>query len=213
VLADEDGLKRCSKCGERKDPSKDFGKHPKARDGLQTACKDCYAEYQAGRRADPAKKAIDAATKKRSTAKKPEHYNKIHNTARQARRADPVKRRRELDQEKTWKDAARIAQYNHARRARKLNALVNGPLPPGTYAAVLVSGACVYCDAEARTVDHIVPLARGGYEIEDNLVPCCASCNSRKGAKLLTEWDQARVSHAAAHSEKVAAQLALQLAA
>ena len=207
MLAGEDGLKECSKCHKRKDPVKDFGKHPKAGDGLQTACKDCYAKYQAGRRADPVLKAKDAATKQRSTAKKPEHYAKIHADARRIRRADPVKRRRELDQEKTWKDAARIAQYNHARRARKLNALVDGPLPPGTYAAVLSSGTCVYCAAPATTVDHVVPLARGGYEIESNLVPACGSCNSRKGAKLLQEWDRVRVLHAAACSEKVAALL------
>jgi 5-methylcytosine-specific restriction endonuclease McrA len=206
VVADEDGLKRCSKCKERKPPSA-YGKHPKAKDGLQTACKDCYAAYQAARRKDPAKKVADAVVKKRAVAKKPEHYQATHNAARQLRRADPVKRRRELDQEKTWKDAARIAQYNHARRARKLNALVNGPLPPGTYAAVLSSGTCVYCGAPGTTVDHVVPLARGGYEVESNLVPACGSCNSSKGARLLQEWDQARVLHAVACSEKVAALL------
>lgn len=204
MLTGEDGLKECSKCHKRKDPAKDFGKHPKAPDGLQTACKDCYAAYQTERRKNPALKARDASVKKRSMAKKPEHYKKLHDDARRVRRADPVKRRRELDQEKTWKDAARIAQYNHARRARKLNALINGPLPPGTYAAVLTSGPCVYCGATAASVDHITPLARGGFEIEANLVPACGSCNSSKGAKLLSEWDPVRVAHAAACSPKVA---------
>lgn len=185
----------------------DYGPDKRAKDSKQSQCKDCYAKYQAGRRADPVTKAADAVVKKRSTAKKPEHYAKIHADARRIRRADPVKRRRELDQEKTWKDAARIAQYNHARRARKLGALIDGPLPPGTYTAVLASGPCVYCGAEARTVDHIVPLARGGYEVEYNLVPCCGSCNSSKGAKLLSEWDQRRVAHAAACSPRVAALL------
>ena len=141
-------------------------------------------------------------------AKKPAHYKALHDSARKIRRADPVKRRRELDQERTWKTQARVAQYNHARRARRLGALVNGPLPPGTYAAVLASGPCVYCGMEARTVDHIVPLSRGGHEAEYNLVSACGSCNSSKNSKLLTEWDPVRVAHAAECSEKVAAVLA-----
>jgi 5-methylcytosine-specific restriction endonuclease McrA len=100
-----------------------------------------------------------------------------------------------------------------AYRARKLGAQVAGPVPPGTYAAIRASGPCVYCDATATTVDHVTPLARGGHEAEYNLVPACGSCNSSKGAKLLPEWDTARVAHAVLCSERVAAQLDLQLAA
>jgi 5-methylcytosine-specific restriction endonuclease McrA len=211
-MADANGMKRCSKCGWPK-PTSEYGKHPKAKDGLQTACKGCYADYQTERRKDPAKKSADAAVKKRSTSKRARHYQTQHNTARQLRRADPAKRRRELDQERTWKTKARIAQYNHARRARKLGALVDGPLPPGTYARVLASGPCVYCSGAATSVDHVTPLARGGYEAERNLVPACASCNGSKGAKLLAEWDPVRVARAVACSAKVAEQFALQQAA
>lgn len=44
---------------------------------------------------------------------------------------------------------------------------------------------CVYCGNEASEVDHIIPLyKRGGGEIE-NMVPCCAGCNSRKRTKTV----------------------------
>lgn len=213
MLAGEDGLKVCSKCKTPKDPAKDFGKHPDAKDGLQTACKRCYADYQAERRKDPAKKAADAKVKKRSTAKRKDYYQQIHGAARRLRRADPAARERELAWERAWRTPQRNASYNHARRARRLAAQVAGPVPPGTYAAVLASGPCVYCGAAATTVDHVTPLARGGHEAEYNLVPACGSCNSSKGAKLLPEWTTARVAHAVLCSEKVAAQLDLQLAA
>jgi 5-methylcytosine-specific restriction enzyme A len=41
---------------------------------------------------------------------------------------------------------------------------------------------CHYCGAPAITVDHVVPLARGGARLDPhNLVACCRSCNARRG--------------------------------
>lgn len=39
---------------------------------------------------------------------------------------------------------------------------------------------CYYCGGLANSVDHIVPLARGGTHDESNLVACCIRCNSSK---------------------------------
>ena len=36
--------------------------------------------------------------------------------------------------------------------------------------------------ATAATVDHVVPLAKGGQTEATNLVACCHACNTRKGA-------------------------------
>jgi HNH endonuclease len=96
---------------------------------------------------------------------------------------------------------------NHRRRALRIAAEVAGPLPKEVYTAVRASGPCVYCGTRATTVDHIRPLTRGGHEAEYNLAPACAPCNKSKGRKLLTEWDAARVAHAAARSPMVAAEL------
>ena len=38
------------------------------------------------------------------------------------------------------------------------------------------------------SIDHVVPLSRGGKHEIENLLPACRSCNSSKGAKLLEEW-------------------------
>lgn len=199
--------KRCTKCRKSKDLD-DYGNDRRAKDGKQSQCKACYAKYQAERRKDPAKKTADRARINRAMSKRRGYYDELHNSARQRRRADPEYRADELADQREWRGRdGNMARGNHTRRARKLGALINGPLPPGTYAAVLSSGPCVYCGAEARTVDHVVPLARGGLEVEANLVPACASCNGSKGAKLLQEWDPVRVAHAAACSPKVASML------
>lgn len=55
---------------------------------------------------------------------------------------------------------------------------------------------CAYCGEkpsdEAVTPDHVVPLAKGGFDSAANLLPACRSCNSSKGARSLDEWAVAR---------------------
>ena len=53
---------------------------------------------------------------------------------------------------------------------------------------------CYYCEtqtpARQLTMDHLVPLARGGRSIKSNLVPCCKSCNTQKKNLLTIEWSE-----------------------
>jgi len=54
-------------------------------------------------------------------------------------------------------------------------------------------GVCFYCErptpARQLTMDHIVPLARGGRSTRGNCVPACKACNNRKKSLLPMEWD------------------------
>jgi len=50
---------------------------------------------------------------------------------------------------------------------------------------------CSYCKiviVGQYHFDHIVPIARGGKHVRENLCVACVSCNLSKGPKLLTEW-------------------------
>lgn len=47
---------------------------------------------------------------------------------------------------------------------------------------------CAYCPAPADTIDHVVPLVRGGTNYEGNLVPACRKCNGSKAARTIIEW-------------------------
>lgn len=50
---------------------------------------------------------------------------------------------------------------------------------------------CAYCTVDCSdkpTIDHIVPLCRGGGNTLNNLVIACYSCNQEKGNKLVTEF-------------------------
>jgi 5-methylcytosine-specific restriction protein A len=56
----------------------------------------------------------------------------------------------------------------------------------------LNAGLCHYCQkkfaAAELTMDHVVPLARGGTSTQGNIVPACKACNRDK--KLHTPVDQ-----------------------
>lgn len=53
-------------------------------------------------------------------------------------------------------------------------------------------GVCYYCRRQVGranlTLDHIVPLGRGGRSIRGNVVPACKDCNTRKQSLLPIEW-------------------------
>ena len=48
----------------------------------------------------------------------------------------------------------------------------------------IAAGICHYCKKQFApaelTMDHIVPLSRGGKSTKGNVVPCCKDCNSNK---------------------------------
>jgi 5-methylcytosine-specific restriction enzyme A len=56
----------------------------------------------------------------------------------------------------------------------------------------MAKGICYYCERriarEQMTLDHIVPLIRGGRSTRGNVVPACKTCNSRKKYLLPLEW-------------------------
>ncbi len=55
------------------------------------------------------------------------------------------------------------------------------------------AGLCHYCRRsfayKELTMDHLVPLARGGRSTKNNLVPCCKECNTLKKSMLPLEWE------------------------
>ena len=52
-------------------------------------------------------------------------------------------------------------------------------------------GLCYYCEQkfkpEEPTMDHVIPIARGGKSSKKNCVPCCKECNTKKGYKTTGE--------------------------
>jgi 5-methylcytosine-specific restriction protein A len=55
-------------------------------------------------------------------------------------------------------------------------------------------GVCYFCGASVPprelTMDHVIPIIRGGKSVKSNVVPACKSCNIKKKYLLPTEWEE-----------------------
>ena len=55
-------------------------------------------------------------------------------------------------------------------------------------------GVCHYCRSkvgrEQLTMDHILPLSRGGKSKKGNIVAACKECNNKKKYLLPVEWEE-----------------------
>ncbi len=57
----------------------------------------------------------------------------------------------------------------------------------------IARGVCHYCGRSflpaEMTMDHVVPLSRGGKTTKGNVVPACKTCNTEKNRLVPVEWD------------------------
>jgi len=55
-------------------------------------------------------------------------------------------------------------------------------------------GRCYYCNAQVLpkelTMDHLVPIIRGGKSVKSNIVTACKECNNKKKYLLPIEWEE-----------------------
>ncbi len=58
----------------------------------------------------------------------------------------------------------------------------------------LAEGKCYYCQQKFSpkdlTMEHIVPLIRGGKTTKGNVAPVCKNCNNKKNYLFLMEWEE-----------------------
>lgn len=60
--------------------------------------------------------------------------------------------------------------------------------------SLVAKGICHYCGehfpSNEITMDHIVPVVRGGQSSKGNIVPACKECNNKKKHMLPIEWQE-----------------------
>lgn len=189
--------KPCAKCSQVK-PLSEFYRQKTCRDGYRPTCKVCAradgsARYVLKMR-DPEFAAHRKSQMKGALRRRYESLDAEGLQRQRAMTADWRSRNRHAtaEQYRAWRiaNAQRVLEKNHRRRARLLNAFV-APVDP---AAIWErdGGICQLCSAPidpllewpdrmSRTLDHVVPLARGGTHEPANVQLAHAVCNSRKG--------------------------------
>lgn len=93
--------------------------------------------------------------------------------------------------QRRWRERYPERNVAKSQRRRALKAEAAGTHTAQEFAALCeqLAHQCFYCGArEKLTVDHVVPLSRGGSHYIDNIVPACQRCNSRKGRRTADEF-------------------------
>lgn len=177
-------MKVCIKCGLDK-PLSDYHKNKNRKDGVTVICKPC-AISKSGKWQKENKEKVNAVVRK-NYAKNLEYSR----TKRRERVKRWYKNNAESQRKRTREyaiahpESKRISEQK--RRIRKLN---NGEyliLPKEINK--FLSSNCNNCGtSELITLDHIIPISRGGSHSVGNLQSLCRSCNSSKNNKTITEW-------------------------
>lgn len=79
-----------------------------------------------------------------------------------------------------------VRAASQRRRARLLNAPGRG-ITKSEVESIL-KAPCFYCGGQSDSLDHVVPVSRGGRHEPENVVAACRRCNSSKHDRLLSEW-------------------------
>ena len=199
--------KTCTKCHTEKSVSQFY----MARGKYVSACKECKtlqgkqyyidnketvkvkrAAYQKAHRAEQyvhtqawRKRNVEKMREagKRQYANNPKYHQAVKNAWREAN-LDKVKA---IQRTHRLNNLEKFAEKQHIRRAKMR---LNGVYQVSAKELIkLYSSPCIACGTTERvTIDHIIPIARGGRHSIGNLQPLCLTCNSSKNAKTMAEW-------------------------
>lgn len=173
----------CADCGKVQDSKKDYYR-------FEQPCKKCHsARGRQQRLINP------ELTKQRRKAEYEADKPRAKARAKQWKTNNP-ERAKELARRNANTPKGKIVAKRHSweRRALRLKALVVGapPITSEWFDGLKTEhdNKCFYCCDSNRplTMDHVIPLKRGGKHIRENIVPSCKSCNCKKSARLISEW-------------------------
>ena len=185
-------MKTCTKCKEAKQ-NNEFGINSSRPDGLNCWCKVCAKGSDAKYRAENKAKVKESAEKWREanyekkkasdTRYRAENAEKVKKSHEAYRLANPTKfNANKAAWNKANQDKRRIIEHNY--RARKSGGKLSAGLASKLFR--LQKGRCPCCGlllGKNFHLDHIVPLALGGPNIDSNIQLLRSTCNTNKHAK------------------------------
>lgn len=192
----------CTRCKQDKH-SDDFGSDKRMKSGKNIYCRECvraasvlYREMNPDKCKESAKK-----TRIKSREKKSEYTKKRYQENRDSILLENKERRKndyekviEIERASRAKNKEKQRPFKNERqirRSRIQNARTFLILPKEI--KKLYNQPCAACGVEDnQSMDHIIPLSRGGSHSIGNLMTLCRSCNSSKHARTIVEWRQGK---------------------
>ena len=194
-----DGTKECSKCGDIK-PLSEFARASKEKSGYASACKVCRKALYQGlqNERNRLRYAEDPQYRERKKAAVVAAFQKNAANYSDQRRTryelnDSV-RRAAVDRVDKWRAANQdsVRVYGSRRRAKAVGADGDFEMADVIRLFEKQNSQCIYCGADIsegrHTIEHLVPLSRGGSNAIENVALACRSCNARKGDKTVAEF-------------------------
>ena len=187
--------KVCVKCDAEKATS-EFYKNSRTWDGLEGQCKECKKAYS--KRWQEANPERRRATK---SAWKRRNKEAVNASSARWREKNPERKRsyaqewysknkdHQSESHRAWWQANpdKVRAKNRKRRAVQSAAQAFDVVDRDTRS--LQEGTCMACgSSEELSLEHLIPLSRGGDHGIGNLATLCTPCNSSKKELTWTEW-------------------------
>lgn len=154
--------KLCTKCKKVKSLGA-FARDAASADGLRYQCKKCYNEYQ-----------MTEVVKERHRKQYLDNKQFFLDKAKKWANENSVRRR----------EISRFAE-----RKRRSSKIGNGFHTQEEWQQLcdIYGNICLCCGSFEKllTVDHIIPLSKGGTDYIDNIQPLCMNCNAKKHTKII----------------------------
>lgn len=177
--------KKCSTCKTQKTLDK-FNKNKDTIDGLINICKECVREYN---------KIYYYSNKEKVKETRKEYYK---NNTEKVKKYELINKEKRKEQRKQWVENNRekIRKYAIADSHNRRQKIKETGLKIKTEDICSLFNQqgeiCFYCkktfSKKELTIDHYIPISKGGLHTIENIRIACKYCNSSKHAKMPEEW-------------------------
>ncbi len=179
--------KRCCHCKEIK-PVSEFYLDKNTKDGIRKQCKKCICD--SGREKYDPEKSHKYYEKRKDVilSRMKRNYSPDKNRVKREKRIEKVKEEMK-EYKKKNRELIRFLAKLHEHRKKSNGGSFSLKQWTNLVEYYCPDGKCLCCKKFSKmTIDHIIPVSKGGTNYIDNIQPLCLPCNSRKNNKVTIDY-------------------------